>query len=327
MLATSTHDTKRSEDVRMRIASLSEMPDQWKKALQTWSKLNKKHRALVEDAMAPSRNEEYLIYQTLLGTWPLQPFSDEERVVYRERIQQYMLKALKEAKLNSSWTEANEPWENAVAAFIEKVLDPTVSSAFLVSLEEFAAKVSEAGAINSLAEVILKCTSPGVPDIYQGTEIWDLSLVDPDNRRAVDYPQRRQMLRELESADVVELLADWKSGRIKLLLLQKLLRFRREHMDLFSASYEPVAVSGLHAERVIAFERKGAAGRLLVLVPRASSILGFAPVGAVWDDTRLSIDVEGVWTDVLAGEDVRDLSAQVASLLARLPFAVLYRAA
>jgi len=327
MLATTTHDTKRSEDVRMRIAALSEMPDLWKKALQTWSKQNRKHRTMVDDAMAPSRNEECLIYQTLLGTWPLHRFSEEERPVYRERIQQYMLKALKEAKLNSSWTEANEPWENAVAAFIEKVLDPKVSAVFLASLEEFAVRTAEAGATNSLAEVVLKCTSPGVPDIYQGTEIWDLSLVDPDNRRPVDYTQRRQMLEGFENASAVELLTDWKSGRIKLFMLQRLLRFRREHPELFGASsYQSVGVTGLHAGKIIAFERKGDSGRLVVVVPRASSSLGFAPIGDAWGNAVLDLAIDGTWTDVLTGENVSDYSEKVSSVLAKLPFAILYQA-
>lgn len=326
LLATSTHDTKRSEDVRMRIASLSEMPDLWKKALQVWGKINRKHRSLVDDTMAPSRNEEYLIYQTLLGTWPFQALSEEELEIYRARIQQYMLKALKEAKVNSSWTEPNELWEKAVESFVEKILDQRTSPVFLNSLNELASRVAEAGAMNSLVEVILKCTSPGVPDIYQGTEIWDFSLVDPDNRRPVDYESRQQMLDSISNANPSELMADWKSGKIKLFLIQKLLVHRRENPVFFQhGSYQSVEVTGTHAGRVIAFLRDFEREQLLVIVPRVSSSLGFAPVADTWQDTSLSIGFADGWCDLLTGKEVTASEANVSDFLSELPFAVLHR--
>ena len=329
LLATSTHDTKRSEDVRMRIASLSEMPDLWKKALQTWSKLNRKHRSPVDDAIAPSRNEEYLIYQTLLGTWPLHSFSGGERESYCTRIKQYIRKALKEAKINSSWTEPNEPWEKAVELFVEKILDANASARFLDSLEDLAFKVAQTGAMNSLAEVILKCTSPGVPDVYQGTEVWDLSLVDPDNRRPVDYGLRRSLLASLQNLSPVELLKDWKSGRIKLFILQRLLIFRRDHADFFRiGAYQPIIVTGTHAQKIIAFERRSDTERLVAIVPRFTSSLGFAPIAGIWEDTKLNLQGPGSasWTNLLTGEGLMNDDGKISHFLATLPFAVLYQA-
>ncbi len=234
LLATSTHDTKRSEDVRMRIAAISEYPDLWQAALKRWAKLNRKLRRKVGEEMAPTRNEEYLIYQTLLGAWPLEELDDSLREEFRERIQQYVTKALKEAKVNSSWTEPHEEWGKAVGDFVGGLLDQAVSKDFLGDFAQFIEKIQTAGAMNSLTQTVLKCTLPGVPDFYQGTEIWDFSLVDPDNRRPVDYARRREMLRGLQTADPVALTTDWKSGRIKLLVIHRLLRFRHERAN-FSA--------------------------------------------------------------------------------------------
>lgn len=329
LLATSTHDTKRSEDTRMRMVSLSEMPDEWKKALQVWSKLNKKHKTLIEGEAAPSSNEEYLIYQTLLGTWPFVPFSEEDLELYIGRIKQYMMKALKEAKLNSSWTEPNEPWEKAVEDFIARILDRKISAAFLSGLESFAPRIAELGAMNSLSEVVLKCTSPGVPDLYQGTELWDFSLVDPDNRRPVDYDERKALLATVEGSSVEDLLADWQSGRIKLAFLQRLLTFRRDHAEFFrNSSYEAIEVSGTFANSVLAYQRVFEDGRLMVVVPRLSKALGFAPIGTTWQDTELAVDgLSGKpWFNVLTKGDVELANARLESIFSELPFAVLYQA-
>ncbi len=330
LLATSTHDTKRSEDTRMRMVSLSEMPDQWKKALQLWSKLNKKHKGSIDGEIAPSFNEEYLIYQTLLGTWPFLPFSETDRELYTGRIKQYMLKALKEAKINSSWTEPNEPWEKAVEDFISRILDPKVSSSFLSSLEDFAPRVAEAGAMNSLAEVVLKCTSPGVPDVYQGTELWDLSLVDPDNRRPVDYDQRKSLLSSIDDCSISELLGDWKSGRIKLALLQRLLTFRRDNAEFFrKSSYEAIPVKGAFANNVLAYQRVFEGNHLIVVIPRLTHVLGFAPVGERWQDTELMLESapdQSPWLSVLAKAEVALSDLRLSSIFSEFPFAVLYLA-
>jgi (1->4)-alpha-D-glucan 1-alpha-D-glucosylmutase len=188
---------------------------------------------------APSANEEYLIYQTLAGTWPLHRGGEAERAEYLQRIQEYMVKALKEAKVTSSWVEPHEEWEKATTEFIARILDPAQSRKFLQSFGPFAGRISELGMVNSLTQLVLKCTTPGVPDFYQGTEIWSYTLVDPDNRRPVDYDERRRLLGSLSAASPAELLRDWPSGRIKLFVMQTLLSLRRDRPDSFSeGTYE-----------------------------------------------------------------------------------------
>ena len=204
LLATSTHDTKRSEDVRARMVAISEMAELWRRSLGRWRTLNRRWKRRIDESEAPDGNEEYLLYQTLLGTWPLEPFAeldDKARGEYVARIQQYMAKALKEAKLNTSWVQPNEAWDAAIAHFIAKILELSPRNRFLESFVPVAEKVAPAGAINSLSQVLLKLTAPGVPDVYQGNEIWDFSLVDPDNRRPVDYLERTKMLDALKGAD------------------------------------------------------------------------------------------------------------------------------
>ncbi|HEX3816655.1 MAG TPA: malto-oligosyltrehalose synthase, partial [Chthoniobacterales bacterium] len=193
LLATSTHDTKRSEDVRGRMAAISEMPEPWRRSLGKWRTLNRRWKRKIDESESPDANEEYLLYQTLLGAWPLEPFrelSEASRKEFVGRIQQYMAKALKEAKLNTSWVQPNEPWDAAVAEFVAHVLDPSPKNRFLKSFLPVAEEAARIGAMNSLSQTLLKLTSPGVPDIYQGSETWDFSLVDPDNRRPVDYAWR-----------------------------------------------------------------------------------------------------------------------------------------
>nr|MDQ2866791.1 malto-oligosyltrehalose synthase [Verrucomicrobiota bacterium] len=272
LLTTSTHDTKRSEDVRARMLAISEIPQRWGRALSKWRVLNRRYKTRVDDAEAPDANEEYLLYQTLLGAWPLASFrslSDESRRIFVERIQQYMGKALKEAKLNSSWIQPNEAWDRATADFVEKVLDPSPRNRFLESFIPFAEEIASLGATNSLSQTLLKLTAPGVPDLYQGSEIWDFSLVDPDNRRPVDYQHRRNLLTGLQAVSPEDLLANWRDGRIKLFLTQRLLRFRREHAGLFrSGDYVPLTLTGAFADCAIAFAREWEGMRLIVVAPR-----------------------------------------------------------
>src|SRR5205814_1179026 len=209
LLATSTHDTKRSEDVRARILAISELPDLWRRSLTRWRAINRRWKKQIEDAEAPDANEEYLLYQTLLGTWPIDqsgaPLADPGPD-YIERAQAYMNKALNEAKVNTSWIQPNDEWLAATREFVEKVLDAGPKNKFLPLFLPFAEQIARLGAINSLTQVLLKLTSPGVPDIYQGNEIWDFSLVDPDNRRPVDYAKRREMLNCLSRSKPEELL-------------------------------------------------------------------------------------------------------------------------
>jgi len=220
LLATSTHDTKRSEDVRARIVVISEIPEVWRRSLQRWRVANRRWKRTINDVTAPDANEEYLLYQTLLGTWPMQANGEPETTAtpdYIERIQRYMAKALHEAKINTSWIQPNEEWDAAMRDFIAKVLDPSPRNKFLPAFIPVAKDVARFGAVNSLSQTLLKLTSPGVPDIYQGSEIWDYSLVDPDNRRPVDYKRRREMLESLATAHPRDLACNWTDGRIKML--------------------------------------------------------------------------------------------------------------
>ena len=260
LLATSTHDTKRSEDVRARMVAISEIPELWRRSLQRWSTANRRWKRMVNDLEAPDANEEYLLYQTLLGTWPMQANGEAEPVPapeYIERIQAYMAKALKEAKINTSWIQPNEEWDAAMHDFVARILDSSPRNKFLPLFLPVAKEIARLGAINSLTQTLLKLTSSGVPDIYQGTEIWDYSLVDPDNRRPVDYKLRQQMLEWLSSATPAELMQTWPDGRIKMFLTQRVLRFRREHADLFErAEYLPLQASGTFAEWCVSFARR-----------------------------------------------------------------------
>ncbi|HEX7167844.1 MAG TPA: malto-oligosyltrehalose synthase [Acidimicrobiales bacterium] len=253
LLATSTHDTKRSEDVRARLACLSEIPAAWEEAVWGWAHANEAHR----QGGLPDRNAEYLLYQTIVGAWPLTA----------DRAVAYMEKATKEAKVSTSWIDPVVAYDDAVRAFTSAVL---ADESFVESVEAFLAehRVVEAGRWNSLVQAVVKLTSPGVPDVYQGTELWDLSLVDPDNRRPVDYGARRRLLREIRDLDAGAVLERAETGAPKLWLVERLLRLRRERQELFArdAGYEPLAATGPGADRVLAFARAG--GRLVVVAVR-----------------------------------------------------------
>ncbi len=290
LLATSTHDTKRSEDVRARILAISEVPQLWRSSIQRWRAINRRWKQKLDEASAPDPNEEYLFYQTLLGSWPLG--ATEASPEYIERIQAYMAKALKEAKINTSWIQPNEQWDAAMNDFVARVLDPSPKNKFLPTFLPVTEEIARLGAINSLSQIALKLTTPGVPDIYQGSEIWNFTLVDPDNRRPVDYGQRREMLASLETTPAEELLRQWPDGRIKLLLTQRLLRFRRQHAELFQrGNYLPLTVTGEFADCCIAFAREHEGMWIAVMVPRLSSRVGFPPVGEKWKDTAVEIPV------------------------------------
>lgn len=301
MLATSTHDTKRSEDVRARIAALSELPTGWRKALRRWSTLNRRHKTDVEGDSAPDSNEEHLLYQTLLGTWPLQPMDKPSRAAYIARIQEYIIKAVKEAKVNSSWVQPNEAWETAVREFVVKILRPGANR-FISDFSPFADRIAQLGAVNSLSQTVLKATVPGMPDFYQGTELWDFSLVDPDNRRQIDYEARRKALSTLDVDGPAVLLSQWRDGRIKLFVTRCLLRYRRQHSALFmNGDHVPIHVQGAGADCCAAFVRRFENDALIVLVPRLSSRIGFPPIGGVWGDTRIE------WPPGFRGRTAHDL--------------------
>jgi (1->4)-alpha-D-glucan 1-alpha-D-glucosylmutase len=332
LLATSTHDTKRSEDVRARMVAISEVPELWRRSLQRWRTVNRRWKRIVNEAEAPDANEEYLLYQTLLGTWPVQSSGEPESEAtaeYIERIQSYMGKALHEAKLNTSWIQPNEEWDAAMRDFIAKILDPSPRNKFLPTFLPVAREIVRLGAINSLTQTLLKLTSPGVPDIYQGNEIWDYSLVDPDNRRPVDYKRRREMLESLGRANPEEILENWPDGRIKMFLTQRALQFRRENADLFQhGEYLPLSASGAFAECCVSFARKLDDRWIVVVAPRLSSRIGFPPIGDRWKDTIVELpesfsiaNLRELFTNRAVSLNEHRLS--LADGLSTLPFAVM----
>lgn len=339
--ATSTHDTKRSEDVRARINVLSEMPGRWYRAVRRWQNLNRAKKAQLDEAQVPDANEEYLLYQTLVGVWPLLPLEDEAHARFVQRIEDYLIKAIREAKLHSSWINMNEGYEQAVRQFIRAILEPTESNDFLKSFAEFQPAVARAGMVNSLSQTLLKITLPGVPDLYQGTEVWDFHLVDPDNRQPVDYARRRELLASLpESASprlADDLLRHMPDGRLKLYLTRQALRFRRAHRELFEhGEYVPLRARGEHKTNVIAFARVIPKENVLVAAARFPTRLGEAgqyPVGAkAWKTTMLQLPEggkPGCYRDILTGRDVCTFAQEekillpVAEVFAHLPVALL----
>jgi (1->4)-alpha-D-glucan 1-alpha-D-glucosylmutase len=289
MLATATHDTKRGEDVRARLNVLSEMPDTWSDAVTRWSRLNARHKTIARGESSPDANDEYLLYQTLVGAWP-DDDSASGLTSFRERISSYMLKAIREAKLQTNWTDPDHEYESAVTRFVEKIFSDDL---FLADFRMLQQKVAFFGTFNSLAQVLLKSTSPGVPDFYQGTELWDLSLVDPDNRRPVDFEIRRRLPRELNTASLGDLLENWRTGRIKMFVTQRALQFRRSQPALFQkGEYLPLVAKGKAARNVISFARTWRGCTAVTIAPRfvLSLMKGVEkpPIGAnVWGDTRL----------------------------------------
>jgi (1->4)-alpha-D-glucan 1-alpha-D-glucosylmutase len=305
LLTTSTHDTKRSEDVRARINVLSEWPKEWKAALTRWSRFNRKKKITLEGSPAPGPNEEYFLYQTLLGVWPFNhdPQNREAHEELVERVKQYMCKAMKEAKVATSWVNPNQPYEEAVLNFVTAILDPNdPKNKFLPDFVSFQKKVAHYGAFNALSQTLLKLTSPGVPDIYQGNETWDFSLVDPDNRRPVDYALRQRMLSEMEqirdAAGAASLVENKEDGRIKLYITSKALKYRQEHRSLFeTGTYTPLEVQGSRQDNVCAFARNYQDQALVVVAPRLLTRLAAKAgeigqvTGNVWADSSLVLPV------------------------------------
>ncbi len=332
LLATSTHDTKRSEDVRARMVALSEVPELWRKSLQQWRIANRRWKRSVNEMEAPDSNEEYLLYQTLLGTWPIQMSGEPETTAtadYIDRIRAYMGKALYEAKLNTSWIQPNEAWDGAMHDFVAKILDSSPRNKFLPNFLPVARDIAQLGAINSLMQTLLKLTSPGVPDIYQGNEIWDYSLVDPDNRRPVDYKRRAEMLESLGQAKSEELMQNWPDGRIKMFLIQRTLQFRRENVDLFQrGEYLPLRASGTFADCCVSFARKLNDRWIVIIAPRLSSRIGFPPTGEKWKDTAIELPESlslGNASELFACRELRiqDRQLKMSDAMSILPFAVI----
>ena len=320
-IAMSTHDTKHDEDVRARINVLSEMPERWKKCLIRWSALNKNKKKIIDGQEVPGRNEEYLMYQNIMGAWPLNPMTGADYEIFKDRIKNYMLKAIREAKINSSWISPDNTYEEAVMAFIDVILSDSKKNRFLQEFRVFQKIVSHYGLFNSLSQTLFKIASPGIPDFYQGTEVMEFSLVDPDNRRPVDYPKRIGMLDQLKKREseigplslAAELISENMDGRIKLFLTYKALRYRRKNHLLFTrGAYIPVESEGYRKDHVCSFARSTGDKTVLVIVPRFASGLiqsiNEAPLGEkIWGDTRTIIPHEissDSFRDIFTGEKI-----------------------
>lgn len=300
MLATTTHDTKRGEDVRMRLALLSEIPHRWAELVRSWSKNNERFRTQFQ----PDRNLEYHFYQILVGTWPIET----------QRLQAYLLKAAREAKQNTSWTASNEDYERALAAFVDSAL---ADENFRSSVTKFVAELTPLGYVNSLAQTLLKLTSPGVPDIYQGSELWDFRLVDPDNRGPIDFEARQRLLAELEGLTPEKILARSDEGLTKLWLIWHTLQYRQTHPKTFAdGAYVPLVATGEKAHHVLAFTRGENA---VTIVPRL--VFGLA---GDWKNTSIVIPA-GTWHNLFTKELIASGRHSLTKLLARFPVALLVR--
>lgn len=335
--ATSTHDTKRSEDIRARIHVLSEIPREWHTRFRRWSSWNRDKKVMEKSRMVPSVAEEMLIYQTLLGAWPL---AESQWAGFRDRLLAFILKAAREAKQFTSWLKPNEGHERALRNFVEGILDTSKARRFLADFRRFQARIAFHGAINSLSQVLLKIAAPGNPDIYQGNELWDFSMTDPDNRRPVDFAARAGLLESLQlparnGAQLASLLHNWPDGRIKLFLSNKALEFRRRHADLFlKGDYVPLYASGRMAQHVCAFLRIHRRESVLVAVPRFTTAItepGEFPLGPrAWKKNGLGLPRASArqWKNILTGEQIKCGAGSRGLLLSdvfgQFPVALLY---
>jgi (1->4)-alpha-D-glucan 1-alpha-D-glucosylmutase len=344
MLSTSTHDTKRSEDTRVRIDVLSEMPRLWRQILVRWRRINRQRKREIEGRPAPGPNQEYLLYQILLGSWPLEKMDDAALAAYAERIGAYMIKASREAKSRTSWSDRSKEYEDALTQFVHTLLEPRDGNVFLNDIRTVQPRIARFGILNSLSQTLCKLTAPGVPDIYQGNELLDFSLVDPDNRRPVDYARRARMLAELEAHGAADpkfaraLLTDLNDGRAKLYVTWQALQFRKAHAALFdSGEYLPADVAGVRTSHLCAFARRCGSESILVVIPRLyARLLGEReplPLGErVWGDTAIGLPEKlrgRRWTNVLDGVAIDTQSragghfVAVSQALANFPVALL----
>jgi (1->4)-alpha-D-glucan 1-alpha-D-glucosylmutase len=334
MSATSTHDTKRGEDVRARLNVLSEIPDEWQQQVQTWRQLNQAYKAKHKQIACPDRNDEYALYQTLVGAYP---FAETELDTFVDRVKDYLLKAIREAKVHTTWLRPNAAYEEACTHFVKSILERSDENQFLKAFLPFQQRIASYGVFNSLSQTLLKMTSPGIPDFYQGTELWDLSLVDPDNRRPVDFQQRQTYLHDLKSQlagnilDLIpELFRTKADGRIKLFLILQILKARQQYSSVFQGDYLPLEVSGTLSNHVIAFARRQAETTLVTIAPRFLTRLiqpDQLPLGPeVWQDTLIQLPdgMAARWRDAITDQSI-DASGQlpVGDVLQHFPAALL----
>ena len=345
---TATHDTKRGEDARARLNVLSELAGEWREAANNWHHVNQQQRIEVDEVLVPDVNEEYFLYQTLVGAWPLEPSAPDTQAQFVQRVQDYLVKALHEAKVNTSWINPNPAYDDAARQFVARILDPQTGAEFLSNFRPFQQRISHYGLFNSLAQTLLKLAAPGVPDIYQGTELWDYSFVDPDNRRPVDYEVRHRQLTDLQARvrtagkhlrDLTEeLVATRTDGRIKLYIIWRLLTCRRDFPGLFTeGAYVPLDADGPQRDHVFAFQRSLQDRHVLVVVPRLLTQLAPNPPqlpmgGEVWSDTTLLLPASSPrrrWLNLFTGETLTSAvradqaSLSLAEVLASFPVALL----
>jgi len=328
MSATSTHDSKRGEDVRARLNVLSEIPDRWQQAVTRWAQMNEPHKQMAGDVLAPHRNDEYLLYQTLVGALP---FDEREYDSFRQRISDYVIKAVREAKTYTDWVDSNEPYEGACRQFVEKILDRSPENNFWPDFLAFQKEISEYGILNSLSQTALKMTCPGVPDFYQGTELWDLNLVDPDNRRPVDFDRRVKALKQVTARPGPQPTSANHEGHAKLFLTHRGLRARGENRDLFEkGDYLPASVTGSGEQHIIAFFRQWQDSYALIVAPRFLASLvkpGESPTGQeVWQDTRITLPANAPsrWRDAITDSVLTArTNAFVGDILREFPVSIL----
>ncbi len=319
ILTTSTHDHKRSEDVRARINALSELPTEWYRAIRSWQQLNADKKISIAGETVPSASEEYYLYQTLVGSWPMSPMNDEQHGDFVRRIHVHMEKALREAKIQTSWVSPNTDYEDAFHTFLDAILLRSPGNSFLDAFVPFQARIAKIGVFNSLSQLLLKITSPGVPDFYQGTEVWNFTLTDPDNRRPVDYEPLRSLLMQLRSDEngdltalVERLLQSPEDGAIKLYLTRSALRFRRQERELFAKGrYLPLRAIGEKHRHVVAFARSHHGRQILVMAGRLFAQVGAdyrLPVGEeTWGDTTVMLRrqfAHRTYRDIFTGQTV-----------------------
>jgi (1->4)-alpha-D-glucan 1-alpha-D-glucosylmutase len=334
--ATTTHDTKRSEDVRARISVLSELPEEWQTRLELWHSLNQSYRTVIMGQPVPTPNEEILLYQTLLGAWPLEKSEVES---FRQRFEAYMIKAIREAMVHTKWTVPNIAHEEAVTRFVKAILQPCEQNGFLRDFLEFMPRIAFYGALNSLSQTLIKITFPGIPDFYQGAELWDLRLVDPDNRGLVNMAMRMEFLEALKESESPAgngahyLLNSWQDGKVKLYLISRALRFRESQAELFAqGDYIPLSATGKWKDHIFAFARRCEGHWSVVVTPRLTAALtrpGSFPLADIWEDTSVRLP-EGApvkWRNVLGGAiehatSGRSRSLKLSQLLKLFPVAL-----
>ena len=329
MLTTATHDTKRGEDARLRIALLSEMPREWGRHVTHWLRLNRRHRSERAGEPVPDRNIEYLFYQMLVGAWPvaLDPGDAATVAELTERIAAAMIKSVREGKEQSSWSYPNLDYEAGLTRFVHGVLDASYANPFLANFAEFIGSLARPAAIASLAQLVLKLTVPGVPDIYQGGELWDFSLVDPDNRRPLDFAQRRKLLDEISGISAAQLGERWHDGREKLFVAARLLALRRDHPELFAAGdYQPLGIEeGRNSDRLCAFVRRDRDKALVVVAPHLTYGLFRDGGPADFDATEIALPSSIPWRNIFTDTTIKGSTRiQANELFAEFPIAVLF---